>query len=52
MENGNSSGYVLKVSNKGSASPGLGGWYFGDTTVHARQYTCIFRAKIPAGRNV
>lgn len=52
MQNGNSSGYVLKVSNKGSASPGLGGWYFGDTTVHARQYTCIFRAKIPAGRNV
>lgn len=52
MENGNSSGYVLKVSNKGSASPGLGGWYFGDTTVHARQYTCIFRAKIPSGRNV
>lgn len=52
MQNGNSSGYVLKVSNKGSASPELGGWYFGDTTVHARQYTCIFRAKIPAGRNV
>ena len=52
MENGNSSGYVLKVSNKGSASPGLGGWYFGDTTVHARQLTCIFRAKIPSGRNV
>lgn len=52
MQNGNSSGYVLKVSNKGSASPGLGGWYFGDTTVHARQYTCIFRAKIPSGRNV
>lgn len=52
MENGNSSGYVLKVSNKGSASPELGGWYFGDTTVHARQYTCIFRAKIPAGHNV
>lgn len=52
MNSGNSSGYVLKISNKGLANPGLGGWYFGDSTAYAKQFTCIFRAKIPSGRNV
>lgn len=52
LDNGNSSGYVLKISNKGSASPGLGGWSFSDATAYGKQFTCIFRAKIPSGRNV
>lgn len=52
LDNGNSSGYVLKISNKGSASPGLGGWFFSDATAYGKQFTCIFRAKIPSGRNV
>ena len=49
---GNSSGYVMQVNSGSGASPRCGGWYFGDVTARGRQYTCIFRAKIPIGSNV
>ena len=50
MACGNSTGKVLRIRNTGAGpSPNLGGWYFGDTTAYARQYVCIFRAKVPVG---
>lgn len=53
MACGNSSGKVLEIKNTGAGpSPNLGGWYFADGTVNARQYTCIFRAKVPTGYTI
>ena len=50
MACGNSTGKVLRIRNTGAGpSPNLGGWYFGDVTAYARQYVCIFRAKVPVG---
>lgn len=48
----NTSGYVLKITHSGSASPGWGGFY---QTIWARAnavYAQIFRAKIPVGYSV
>lgn len=53
MACGNSTGKVLRIRNIGSGpSPYLGGWYFADATAYARQYVCIFRAKVPIGYTI
>ena len=49
---GNSSGYVIKVTSGSGASPGYGGWYFGDQCTVNTDMTCIFRALIPEGVSV
>lgn len=53
LASGNSSGKALEIRNTGTGpSPNLGGWYFGNMTANARQYTCVFRAKVPAGYKI
>lgn len=53
MACGNSTGKVLRIRNTGTGpSPNLGGWYFSDATAYARQYVCIFRAKVPTGYTI
>ena len=48
----NTSGYILKITSRGNATPGYGGFY---QTTYARAnavYFQLFRAKIPVGYSV
>ena len=52
ISSGNSSGYVLKITSAGSASPGIGGFI---QTIDSRAnavFIQIFRAMIPLGRRI
>ena len=43
------SNYGLKITTNGTASPGLGGFYFGDTTSSRKVFVTKIIAKIPTG---
>lgn len=50
--NPNDSGYCLKITTAGTASPYFGGFYFGIAGKLNRVLVCRFMAKIPAGYNL
>lgn len=49
---GNSSGQILRITHTGSGSPGFGGFVQNITSRANAIFIQIFRAKIPAGRNL
>lgn len=49
---GNSSGQILRITHTGSGSPGFGGFFQYITSRANAIFIQIFRAKIPAGRNL
>lgn len=49
---GNSSGQILRITHTGSGSPGFGGFVQYITSRANAIFIQIFRAKIPAGRNL
>lgn len=49
---GNSSGQILRITHTGSGSPGFGGFIQNITSRANAIFIQIFRAKIPAGRNL
>ena len=51
-ESANSSGYILKITTNGTASPGAGGVYQSITSRANAIFVQIFRAKIPSGYNL
>lgn len=48
----NDSKYVLKVVNTGSASPGCGGFHFGNICSYRKVFIARVIAKIPSGRTL
>lgn len=48
----NDSKYVLRIVNTGSASPGCGGFYFGNGCSYRKVFIARIIAKIPVGRNI
>ena len=48
----NNTGYYLEITNTGSASPGLGGFYFGHSTSANMVLTSVIIAKIPVGYSI
>ena len=44
-----SSSYMLQITTKGTASPGLGGFYFGNGTSANKEFVTRIIAKIPVG---
>lgn len=48
----NDSKYVLKIINAGSASPGCGGFYFGNICSYRKVFITRIIAKIPVGRTI
>lgn len=48
----NNSKYVLKVQTNGAASPGNGGFYFGNQCSSRKVFVTRIIAKIPVGRNI
>lgn len=48
----NDSKQVLKIQTTGTASPGNGGFYFGNACSYRKIFICRIIAKIPTGRNI
>lgn len=48
----NDSKQVLKIQTTGTASPGNGGFYFGNACSYRKFFICRIIAKIPTGRNI
>jgi hypothetical protein len=48
----NDSKYVLRIASTGAASPGCGGFYFGNTCSYRKIFISRIIAKIPSGRTI
>lgn len=48
----NDSKYVLRIANTGTASPGCGGFYFGNTCSYRKIFITRIIAKIPSDRTI
>lgn len=48
----NDSKFVLSIKNKGTSSPGCGGFHFATTCAYRKIYITKIVAKIPIGRNI